>query len=313
MLCLFILEEDMKINEMIMVIENRKGSESNSLCSFEDYLSEFVFKTTEDDKVRAELAGEIVQTKYESNGWSEIYAAANKTIQAKYCSCFNELQAFILGCYNDVKPDMNLNVYNSSIECLQVLESIGIAYNGNKGNLCAMHYEKIEKEFAEGEVLCNFNGNRYRVMEKLTDKNLLLQDVGNGTFVVGVGTDYYAKYPKAEGICSDNCVYGIEWQHGIYPGGSKLSEIDFKKIRQEYGKTEEMLGNRTYREELTEKFDELFRISRNSKLTESVCEAAKEALYDEFGTARKTVFLEKLENGAYDRDEISKHRDGYAR
>lgn len=303
----------MKINEMIMVIENRKGTESNSLCSFDDYLSEFVFKTTEDDRVRAELVGEIVQTRYESNGWSEIYTAANKTIQAKYCSCFSELQAFILGCYNDVKPDMNLNVYNSSIECLQVLESFGIAYNGNKGNLCAMHYEKMDKEFAEGEVLCNFNGNRYRVMEKLTDKNLLLLDVGNGTFVVGVGTDYYAKYPKAEGICSDNCVYGIEWQHGIYPGGSKLSDIDFKMIRQEYGEPEKMLQSRTYREELIEKFDELYRISRDVKLTETVYEAAKEALYDEFGTARRNIFMDKLEKGQYDRPGIRLNPKGHIR
>ena len=303
----------MKINEMIMVIENRKGTESNSLCSFDDYLSEFVFKTTEDDRVRAELVGEIVQTRYESNGWSEIYTAANKTIQAKYCSCFSELQAFILGCYNDVKPDMNLNVYNSSIECLQVLESFGIAYNGNKGNLCAMHYEKMDKEFAEGEVLCNFNGNRYRVMEKLTDKNLLLLDVGNGTFVVGVGTDYYAKYPKAEGICSDNCVYGIEWQHGIYPGGSKLSDIDFKMIRQEYGEPEKMLQSRTYREELIEKFDELYRISRDVKLTETVYEAAKEVLYDEFGTARRNIFMDKLEKGQYDRPGIRLNPKGHIR
>ena len=300
----------MKINEMIMVIENRKGTECNSLCSFDDYLSQFVFNTTEDDKVRAELAGEIVRTRYESQGWSEIYTAANKTIQAKYCSCLSELQAFILGCYNAVKPDRNLDIYTSSLECLQVLESLGIAYNGNRGNLCALRYEKVEKEFAEGEILHNFNGNRYRVMEKLTDKNLLLLDVGNSTFVVGVGTDYYAKYPKAEGIRSDNCVYGVEWQHGVYLG-SRISDIDFKRIRQEYGKAEEK--PKTYREELTEQFDELYRISHNRKLADSVSEAAKEALYDEFGTARKNVFMEKLEKGMYDLPTMVRDNGGLVR
>lgn len=303
----------MKLNEMIMVIENDKGTEVNSLCSMEDYLSDYVLKNTEDDMVRAELAGEIMQTKYEKELWSEIYLSANHTIHAKYCSDRNDLQAFILGCYNDARPDMNLSEHRSTAKCIEEIENMGIAYNGKKGNLCALHYEKIPKDFAVGEVLQNLNGNQYRVMEILTDKNLLLQNVSSGSFLIGVGTDYYARYPQVEGIHSENCTYGIEWQHGIYYDSTKLTQIDFKKMRQEYGRQENQEQNKSNHQELTEKFDELFRISRNSKLTESVCEAAKEALYDEFGTARKTVFLEKLESGAYDRDGISKHRDGYAR
>ena len=290
----------MKINEMILVIENKRGTEENYLCTFEDYLSEFVFKSAEEDHVCAELIGEIVQSKYEKNGWSEIYIAANHTIQAKYCKDLNDLQAFVLGCYNDEKPELNLNVFRSSIECLAVMESMGIAYNGSKGDLCALHYEKVPREFVEGEVLNNFNGRQYRVMEKYSDNNLLLQDVESGSFVVGEGTAFYAKYPKAEGIGSENCVYGIEWQSGIYPGGAKPSEINFKQIRQEYGSPEIAEITKSYREELKEKFDTLYEISRNTTLAESVCEAAKEALYDEFGTSRKNVFEEKLEKGIYD-------------
>lgn len=290
----------MKINEMIMVIENKRGTEENYLCSFEDYLSEFVFKTTEEDQVRAELIGEIVQSKYEKNGWSEIYTAANHTIQARYCKDFNDLQAFVLGCYNDEKPELNLNVFRSSIECLGVMETMGISYNGNKGDLCALHYEKVKREFVEGEVLNNFNGRQYRVLEKYSDNNLLLQDVESGSFVVGEGTAFYAKYPKAEGIHSEHCVYGIEWQSGIYPGGAKPSEINFKQIRQEYGSPEKVEKAKSYREELTEKFDALYDISRNTTLTEAVCEVAKKALYDEFGTSRKSVFEEKLDKGIYD-------------
>lgn len=303
----------MKISDMIMVIENRKGTESNSLCSFEDYLSEFVFKATEDQKVRAELIGEIMQSKYEKNGWSEIYTAANHTIHARYCKDLNDLQAFVLGCYNDTRPELNLNVFHSSIECLGVVESMGIPYNGSKGDLRALHYEKVQREFVEGEVLSNFNGRQYRVLEKYSDDNLLLQDVESGSFVVGEGTAFYAKYPKAEGIGSENCVYGIEWQSGIYPGGAKPSEINFKQIRQEYGTVKEAEKNKSYREELTEKFDELYRISWDVKLTETVCEAAKEALYDEFGTARRNIFMDKLEKGQYDRPGITLNPEGYVR
>lgn len=303
----------MKISDMIMVIENRKGTESNSLCSFEDYLSEFVFKTTEDQKVRAELIGEIMQSKYEKNGWSEIYTAANHTIHARYCKDLNDLQAFVLGCYNDTRPELNLNVFHSSIECLGVVESMGIPYNGSKGDLRALHYEKVKREFVEGEVLSNFNGRQYRVLEKYSDDNLLLQDVESGSFVVGEGTAFYAKYPKAEGIGSENCVYGIEWKSGIYPGSARPSEINFKQIRQEYGSVKEAEKNKSYREELTEKFDELYRISRDVKLTETVCEVAKEALYDEFGTARRNIFMDKLEKGQYDRPGITLNQEGYVR
>ena len=289
----------MKINEMIMVIENDKGTEINSLCSLGDYLSRYVLKATEEDLVRAELIAELVRNKYENNSWTEIYAAANHTIQAKYCRDLNDLKAFILRCYNDAELDFDISVYRSSPECIQVLDSMGIAYNDNWSNFFAVRHEKIPKEFEHGEVLHNMNGSAYRILEKISDRNLLLLDVEKGTFVIGIGTDYYARYPRAEGIQSDNCIYGIEWQHGVYLG-ELLTEIDFKKIRQEYGREEEKMQSRTDREELEDKFNELYTVSQNAKLTDAVCEVAKEALYDEFGTSRREVFMDRLEKGMYD-------------
>ena len=40
------------------------------------------------------------------------------------------------------------------------------------------------------------NGHDYRVMEKLSEKNLLLMDTMTGSFVVAQGTDLFARHPR---------------------------------------------------------------------------------------------------------------------
>ena len=48
----------------------------------------------------------------------------------------------------------------------------------------SLSYKKLDTVFKQGQVLRNFNGRDYRVMEKLSEKNLLLMDVVTGSFVV---------------------------------------------------------------------------------------------------------------------------------
>ena len=58
------------------------------------------------------------------------------------------------------------------------------------------HYEKHQEECRTGDILRNTNGNSYRVMEKYSDSNMLLQNIDTGMFVVGVGVEFYRKLPK---------------------------------------------------------------------------------------------------------------------
>ena len=88
--------------------------------------------------------------------------------------------------------------------------------DGSLENVNTMRYEKISKEFVQGEDLYNLNGVTYKLLEKYSDRNFLLMDKATGNFVVGLGVDFFAKYPRSEGKESEDCVYGIEWGHGVY-------------------------------------------------------------------------------------------------
>jgi hypothetical protein len=63
-------------------------------------------------------------------------------------------------------------------------------------DLAFYHYERQPCVFKPGELLRNFNGNDYRVMENYGNNNLLLMQMNTGMFVVGVGVDFV---PKSRG------------------------------------------------------------------------------------------------------------------
>lgn len=125
---------------------------------------------------------------------------------------------------------------------------------GSLENVNTMRYEKISKEFVQGEDLYNLNGVTYKLLEKYSDRNFLLMDKATGNFVVGLGVDFFAKYPRSEGKESEDCVHGIEWGHGVYLGTTP-SEINFIALRKEYGEAEKEVvqdGKKSFEIEITE-------------------------------------------------------------
>ena len=58
------------------------------------------------------------------------------------------------------------------------------------------HYEKQHTECSRGDIFKNTNGSSYRVMEKYSDSNMLLQNIDTGMFVVGVGVEFFRKLPR---------------------------------------------------------------------------------------------------------------------
>lgn len=107
---------------------------------------------------------------------------------------------------------------------------MGITVN----DLVVYHYEKQPSDYKAGELLYNFNGNDYRVMENYGGGNLLLMQMNTGMMVVGEGVDTYMRYPKDEEPTPENVQTGIEWGSGVYLGND-LSSIDFGRLRLEYG------------------------------------------------------------------------------
>lgn len=242
----------MKIEDMIMVIENRKGVETNMLCTLTEFIVNFLVRANNDQMEILEDVLKLRDTK-QIEDWHNIYYAANVSVSARYCSGESQLRLFLKGIYNDVS-NASFSEERSSERCIKHLEKIGICLDGSLENVNTMRYEKISKEFVQGEDLYNLNGVTYKLLEKYSDRNFLLMDKATGNFVVGLGVDFFAKYPRNAGKESEDCVYGIEWGHGVYLGTTP-SEIDFAALRKEYGEVEREVaqeGKKAFDIEITE-------------------------------------------------------------
>ncbi len=220
----------MQVSEMILFIRNDKGAETNMLLTYKDFMDKWVFPFAENNGEIAKMTEEIFSSRRKENEWQEWYGTGNKSYYARFCSGINELQCFLLGTHNDSK-EWGFDEAESSRECLEALKTRNMRTDGSSYGL-NYHYEKAEKEFEQGEILHNFNGTDYRVVEKYSKNNLLLMNESNGNFLVGINTVFYCRTPMNENIIEE-AEYGIEWGHGVYLS-STPSEIDFVGLRTEY-------------------------------------------------------------------------------
>lgn len=63
--------------------------------------------------------------------------------------------------------------------------------------LISYHYERQKVDWREGDIVRNLNGSDYRILEKYTEHNMLFQNIKTGSFIVGIGVDFFRKMPKA--------------------------------------------------------------------------------------------------------------------
>lgn len=287
----------MKIEEMVMVIYNQKGIEKNFLCSFEHFIKKYATDACDSYFEMAEVAAGLQETKQKDGSFFEMYYASNKTMYARFCGSLNELRLFIAGKLNDGMT----NVFEEDFcdkECLDVLSRLGISTDRSMAIAKWPHYEKLESDLVQGEVYHNFNGSDYRLMERYSDRNMLFMDANSGQFVVGVGVDYFIRYPQGEDRYSSLSETGIEWGSGVYLGNTP-STINFSMLRREYGK--EISTIEDYRVSLKEQFSTYHELAKNEALADSVREAATNAMYEEFGTGKPDTFTSKLNAGDYDK------------
>ena len=289
----------MKIEDIVMVINNQKGIEKNFLCTFENFVKQHVTNACENFWEVAEVISELNEASAKDNSFCEIYFASNKTMYARFCRDANELRMFIAGKLNDGMT----NVFEEDFcdrECLDVLYRLGISTDRSMAVAKWPHYEKLESDLEQGEIYHNFNGSDYRLMEKYSGRNMLFMDVDSGQFVVGIGVDYFCRYPQGEDKHSDLCETGIEWGHGLYLGNTP-STINFALLRREYGVEKKIETIEEYRAFIADKFDTYHSLAKNETLSDSVREAATNAMYEEFGTGKKDTFLAKRNDGEYDK------------
>lgn len=293
----------MKLEDIIFITENWKGTETNYLFSVKDYLEIITdaYKDSPQDMARA--VEELYQTKERKDGtlergWLELYVSSNKSFYARFCGNEAELNGFLLGYGNHDDKVIPLDETKCSPECLEVLKAYGIGTDGHS-LFNSLHYEAVEHDFHAGEIVRNLNESDYRILEKLSPNNLLLMSVNTGEILVGVNTQYYQRTPKGGYTSHDSVICGIEWGQGIYLG-NRITNIDFEGIRSSYGVPKEKETLAQYRDRLKHEFRLYESLKDNMNVTHEMREAAWKSMNAVFATEDYDTFLAFLNKGFYD-------------
>ena len=229
----------MKLKDLILVTNNNKGVESKYLSSIEEYMA-VLFETFAGSETEiAHAVGELCRTK-DSNLWTEVYTAANKSFCARFCRDEQELRDFLMGYHKMAGKETVFDRDACAKESLDVLTAYNMDCAG-RPLVEKLHYERQERRFRQGETLHNLNGSDYSVLMVLSENDLLLMALGSGQFLIAEGTREYARYPKEGTYSADSVTKGIEWDSGVYLGND-LSVIDLDNIRKEYAEANEEYG-----------------------------------------------------------------------
>lgn len=290
----------MKLEEVILVTENRKGTETSYLSSFVDYLKlvQNLFSDMPHDVAYA--VEDLFETKEKKEKWGEIYVTSNHTYHAKFCKGESELRGFLQGYYTDKRREEPFHFDKEwcSEDCLLVLSAYGLKTDGHS-KFNSLHYEMQDYTFQRGEILRNLNGSNYLVLSVLDKNNLLLYAQNDGQILVGVGTAYYKRTPREGYLSKDSEIFGVEWNHGIYLGYD-ITKIDLEGLKKEYGKMEEIKSLSEYSADLKRKFYKHKRLCEDMELSEEVRLTLAGSMEKTFLTNEKDTFEACLRQGVYD-------------
>ena len=152
----------MKLKDVLFITNNNKGTEYKYLSSMEDYMAILLRAFGDSATELAHAVQELCQTK-ENHQCAEVYLAANKTFHARFCRDEWELRDFLVGNHSMTEGEVSFDKERCTKECLDVLTAYNMDYEGNP-LIGALHYEKMEYDFRQGEVLHNLNGSDYSVL-----------------------------------------------------------------------------------------------------------------------------------------------------
>ena len=95
----------MKLNEMILVTENWKGTEINALMTFEDYKKQILSTMSENMDELTQAVLDLCESWRDKDHWSEIFFASNKSVNARYCNGEEQLRGFLMGYFNSTDQE----------------------------------------------------------------------------------------------------------------------------------------------------------------------------------------------------------------
>ena len=158
------------MQDMIMVTENWKGTETNMLLNFTDYMKDIVFHT---NKEKMEIALEVLELENTRNlktDWVETYLAANKSYSARYCADYNQLISFLKGMLNDNYANTRFDCERCSKDCLEKLQELGISIYGRIVQEAEIAKEVRDYEVEVKEVLSRIETVNAESLEEAIDK-----------------------------------------------------------------------------------------------------------------------------------------------
>lgn len=291
----------MKIEDIVLVKEHLRGKKLNYLSTLDDFMMIHARLKTDSVVVIGQIAYGLAETRRDAAKWSTVAFTHNKVVEARFCDGESQLSSFLGGRFDNPQDKVVFDESLCNAYCLDKVTSLGLKMDGSTNIKFHMSYKPVEKTFSQGDVLHNFNGSDYRVLEKLSARNLLLMDERSSNLIVAIGAGMYSRFPKGETPNEDNQTIALEWDHGVYLGAT-LSRIDFAQIREKYGEVNEIETLEDFRQQQSDIFLLYKKIADNPSLETSVKEAATNAMYDNYCTGREEVFRENLNAGKYDRN-----------
>lgn len=289
----------MKLEDMVLVKEHLKGRTLNYLSTIDDYMLIHVRMKTDSLVMSGQIALELSKTLNDDSMWTQIQFSEHKSVEARFCTCESQLRGFLGGRFDEIGVKTIFEESMCNAFCLDKVANLGMRLDGSSNPKFQFTYKPVETKFSQGDMLHNFNGNDYRVLEKLSATNLMLMDVRSGSFTVAIGAGMYNRYPKGDDPAGEHAMTCLEWDHGVYLGNTP-SAIDFSQIRQKYGEVEEIETINDYRNSLVNQFDALMRIIKNPLLPDAVKHEAENAMYEQFMTGRSDTFSNNVQEGKYD-------------
>lgn len=118
------------MKDIVMVIENYRGQEVNSLLTFDDFIEKHVVPYVDSYREAAEMTAALFRVQRDrTEGFQDWYHAANESFYARLCGSRQELDDFLSGMFNDDR-EFRFDEQGSSKACLEALQVHGMTGDG---------------------------------------------------------------------------------------------------------------------------------------------------------------------------------------
>ena len=221
----------MKFSDMLLVIAHRQGAETNMLMTFDEYREKVLYYWCQTMDQAARHIEKILTQREDKEAWAEIDHGKDYCYVVWFCQDEQDLKDFLHGHFNSW-PEWYLDADRCSDECLRALGEHNYDRNGvSIGD--SFRYEEQEHCIERGELLQDFDGTGYRVLECYSRDNFLLINQETGNLFVAVNVKCYDRYPYAGEASKENRETGIKWEKAVYLNPVP-SRLDFKALKEEY-------------------------------------------------------------------------------